>query len=458
MSPFLEHKGNIMNRWVVLSLAFGLASSGTMTLGPAPLTDPPVNLQASTPGTQQVGNANISGKLVAGSVSATATGAGGQAVYGIATAGSGFGYGGLFKCSSPSGTAVRGYATAATGFAYGGDFQSDGPSGTAVRGLALSTTGSNYGVYGKSNSSTGRGVFGTATSVGGGINCGGEFLSAGSDGIGVRGHASSGTGFACGGRFTSSSTEGAGVYGEALATSGFTYGGVFYANSDFGIGVKGVGTSNTGTDYGGHFSAYGSTGIGVYGIAYDTNGANYGVRGQSVSDMNGYGLYSVGRTGASGTKSFRIDHPLDPANKYLSHYSEEGPEPLNVYRGTVTTDGLGYAWVALPNYFAAINKDPSYQLTVVSADFVQAVVSKKFEGGRFQIRTSKPKTEVCWRVEATRNDAFVRAYGAPVETDKPAGEKGLYQHPELYGKSKEFGIDYRPDEDRSVARPKAPSK
>ena len=33
----------------------------------------------------------------------------------------------------------------------------------------------------------------------------------------------------------------------------------------------------------------------------------------------------------SGVKAFRIDHPLDPENKYLLHYCAEGPEPLNVY-------------------------------------------------------------------------------------------------------------------------------
>ena len=128
--------------------------------------------------------------------------------------------------------------------------------------------------------------------------------------------------------------------------------------------------------------------------------ANAGVR--SVTDATSapcsYGVYAVGRLGATGTKSFRIDHPLHPENKYLLHYCTEGPEPLNVYGGSVTTDADGAAWVA-----------------------------RRGLG----------------RVEAVRNDAWVRTYGAPVELDKDMAERGKYQHPELHGQPVELGMDYR---------------
>ena len=38
-----------------------------------------------------------------------------------------------------------------------------------------------------------------------------------------------------------------------------------------------------------------------------------------------------------GGGGFRVDHPLDPENKYLSHSFVESPEMMNVYSGTVIT-------------------------------------------------------------------------------------------------------------------------
>ncbi|MFN8221396.1 MAG: hypothetical protein U0S12_14835 [Fimbriimonadales bacterium] len=104
-----------------------------------------------------------------------------------------------------------------------------------------------------------------------------------------------------------------------------------------------------------------SFGIALYGYAPASSGTNYGVIGDGVGNGTSYGLFSYGRTGASGTKSFRIDHPQDPTNKYLLHYSAEGPEPQNIYNGTVTTDEKGVAWVTLPSYYEEINKNPRYQ-------------------------------------------------------------------------------------------------
>jgi hypothetical protein len=38
---------------------------------------------------------------------------------------------------------------------------------------------------------------------------------------------------------------------------------------------------------------------------------------------------------------FKIDHPLDPANKYLSHSFVESPDMKNVYDGVVVLDNMG---------------------------------------------------------------------------------------------------------------------
>jgi hypothetical protein len=187
---------------------------------------------------------------------------------------------------------------------------------------------------------------------------------------------------------------------------------------------------------------------GVYALATATTGTVFGVYGQSNSAA-GYGLYSNGRTGASGTKSFRIDHPDDPTNKYLLHYCTESPEVLNSYRGTVTLNDQGEATIDLPPYFSKINKDPSYQLTPVGAPMPLLHIATKIsqvaleEGAKaapeqrapacsFTIAGGAPNGEVCWRIEAVRNDRWVQAHGAPVEVEKDARERGTYQHPDLY--------------------------
>ena len=41
--------------------------------------------------------------------------------------------------------------------------------------------------------------------------------------------------------------------------------------------------------------------------------------------------------------SFKIDHPLDPANKYLYHSFVESPDMKNIYDGVVVVDSNGEA-------------------------------------------------------------------------------------------------------------------
>jgi hypothetical protein len=135
-----------------------------------------------------------------------------------------------------------------------------------------------------------------------------------------------------------------------------------------------------------------------------------------------------------GSGSFKIDHPLDPANRYLYHSFVESPDMKNVYDGVVTTDGQGYATVELPEWFEALNRDFRYQLTVVDEEdgpvFVQAKVVKGVAGNRFTLRTSVPGTVVCWQVTGIRQDPFAEAHRIAVEEDKPEAERGTYLHPE----------------------------
>jgi hypothetical protein len=270
-------------------------------------------------------------------------------------------------------------------------------------------------VQGRSSSTSGVGVFGEATATSGSV-------------YGVQGR--------------SSSTSGVGVFGEATATTGNTYGGLFQNPSSSGIGVYGYAQATTGTNFGVVGRSESPSGRGVVGVAEASTGTNYGVLGRTNSSANGWGVYANGRLGASGTKSFQIDHPLRPETHFLNHFCIEAPEPYNLYRGTVTLDAQGEAWVQLPDYFEAINRDASYHLTPIGAAMPNLHVAVEIQGNRFKIAGGAPFKKVSWEVKAVRNDPWVQQYGYQTEQEKPKEYQGLYLHPELYGQPKERGVFY----------------
>jgi trimeric autotransporter adhesin len=144
---------------------------------------------------------------------------------------------------------------------------------------------------------------------------------------------------------------------------------------------------------------------------------------------------------SAGTKDFKIDHPLDPANKYLVHSSVESSEMMNIYTGNVTTDTRGEVIVRLPEWFEVLNSDFRYQLTVIG-QFAQAIVAQEIENHEFTIRTSAPNVKVSWQVTGVRQDAFAKAHPLVVEEEKSARRRGFYIHPELYGQPKEKQIEW----------------
>jgi hypothetical protein len=54
-------------------------------------------------------------------------------------------------------------------------------------------------------------------------------------------------------------------------------------------------------------------------------------------------------------KAFTIDHPTDPENQVLRHFSVEGPVVWNLYAGRSQLVG-GEAAVDLPDYYSALNR------------------------------------------------------------------------------------------------------
>ena len=291
------------------------------------------------------------------------------------------------------------------------------------------------------------------------------------------------------GYFESRSGSGGGVAVEAYAT-GTAIAGVYgHSDSPGGQGVHGTGTS-----WGGYFES--DSGNGVRGVAYAENlggvvGHAYGgARRQGFTDLphrarawatvgssrtttitdtlsmvriavlgatRWYFQGNVDITGnlSKGGGSFKIDHPLDPANKYLYHSFVESPDMMNVYNGNVVTDANGDAEVSLPEWFETLNKDFQYQLTVVG-QFAQAIVAGKVKDNRFTIKTDRPDVEVSWQVTGIRRDSYAQRYRIPVEEDKPEIDRGKYLHPELYGQSRESAVHFAKPQEETSDRPAWP--
>ena len=157
-----------------------------------------------------------------------------------------------------------------------------------------------------------------------------------------------------------------------------------------------------------------------------------------------YAAYFSGNVYVAGTLSksagsFKIDHPLDPENKWLNHSFVESPDMMNVYNGNIVTDGNGESTVTLPSYFEALNKDFRYQLTVIG-QFAQAIVGSEIVGNIFVIKTDKPNVKVSWQVTGIRHDAYANAHRILPEELKVAGEIGTYASPVEAGKPKSMGF------------------
>jgi hypothetical protein len=334
------------------------------------------------------------------------------------TSGSGDGVAG----HSNSGIGVSGSSGSSTGV-FG-----NSPSGDGVLGVS----GSKFGVHG--TSPTGVGVVGDTTS---GVGVSGT-AGSGSSSIGVLGSATTVAGIAVG-----ASNSGGGVAISAHSTTGNA---IVGNSTGGGIGVSGTSTGFRGvvgnSDTHGGVVGFSASGDGTSGISCSACTGAAGIFGMGHDAGLFQGNVGVNGTFAvSGFKSFHIDHPLDPANKYLNHAAVESSEVLNIYSGNVTTDANGMARVNLPNYFSALNRDFRYQLTVLG-QFAQAIVLKEIENNAFFIKTDKPSVKVSWQIMGLRQDAWVMNHPMQVEEDKPEKERGYFLNPELFGQPEEKGLSW----------------
>ncbi|HOW17919.1 MAG TPA: hypothetical protein PLC79_02700, partial [Phycisphaerae bacterium] len=324
--------------------------------------------------------------------------AAGSGVYGSAGAG---GYG-VFGNSAGIGvnglgdTGVKGTSNRA-GIGGIGVLGVAGTGNVGVRGESSAGGAASIGVIGESTTSLGIGIkgvspsagvqgFATSTGLPGGIGVYGQ--SDAPAGTGVKGLS---RGTAIHGVVTEDGSATVGVLGEA-----------HIGPDGLGTGVKGIGgitgvygTAVSDTNISTPIGVLGEVGnlpnaVGVLARAVTDRGA-IAIKAESVGsngliNYSGYAGQFYGKVWVGGALEkagggFKIDHPLDPEKKYLSHSFVESPDMKNVYDGVVTTDARGYATITLPDWFEALNRDFRYQLTVLDEtdtdEFVQAKVVKK---------------------------------------------------------------------------------
>jgi hypothetical protein len=298
------------------------------------------------------------------------------------------------------------------------DAYTSGPGKTALVGINYATSGRSYGVYAITYDSTGAGVAG---------------INGGTSGIPI------------------------GVYGSS---AGYPVYGL--ASSDLSPGaVAGIGFSATpGTGENGTIGVYGLGGLGDptnngFGMGYDGSGGWF-MGGDAVIDGGGDGIDVLAGSGdaaqftgnvwvsgnlSKAAGSFKIDHPLDPANKYLYHSFVESPDMKNIYDGVATLDSNGETTIQMPEWFGVLNRDFRYQITCIGG-FAPVYIAEKLTNNQFKIGGGKPGMEVSWQITGIRQDAWANAHRIPVEEEKGAKLKGFYIHPELYGVPPEKQIEW----------------
>ena len=277
---------------------------------------------------------------------------------------------------------------------------------TGVRGEVMSA--------GEDNDLNYNGVYGYAESIGG--------LTRGVKGYGDGGYRVYG-GYFYGGYATDRSW---GVYGHGEKAP-YNYGGYFTANdaapTGWNCGVYADATTATATNYGGYFVADGAT----------TNWA-------------GWFQGNVNVTGdlTTSTATYKIDHPLDPENKYLSHASVESSDMMNIYNGNVELNYAGEAEIELPDWLEALNSDFRYQLTAIGTPGPNLYVAQEISGNTFRVAGGEPGMKVSWQITGIRKDAYANANRIKVEEYKATKDMGKYLNPEAFGMAKSQGINVEP--------------
>jgi hypothetical protein len=120
-------------------------------------------------------------------------------------------------------------------------------------------------------------------------------------------------------------------------------------------------------------------------------------------------------TGSS--KSFLIDHPLEPKTKQLRHFSIESDQLTNIYKGNVILDDKGEGWVEMPKWFEALNTDYTYQLTCIGG-YANVYIGEEIMDNKFKVAGGKSGLKVSWEVSGIRHDKAAQDIDQTIEIAK----------------------------------------
>lgn len=242
-----------------------------------------------------------------------------------------------------------------------------------------------------------------------------------------------------------------GIFAKAAGSLTGNIGGQFEAVTGSNVSQN-YGVYTTATGIGPNYGIY-CAGLGTYGQQIGV--PNYGIYAVGPSQLySGYAGFFDGNIFVSGLVlksggTFTIDHPQDPANKYLHHSFVESPDMMNIYNGNTVTGSNDEVIVELPGYFTALNKDYRYQLTVIGQP-AQVWIQQEISNNKFVIKSDKPNVKISWQVTGIRQDAWANAHRIIPEVEKEAVNKGKYLTPEVFNQPKEKGIHFiKPLADRS---------
>lgn len=330
-----------------------------------------------------------------------------------------------------------GYIGSADYGVYGSNGKNFGELGSVSYGVYGSGSGlGSYGVYGENQTfghygylgSDSYGAYGKHFTSG---NYG--YLGSNSYGVygfspgdwGVRGESNTGIGI------QGASTESNGVFGVSInfvgvvgQTHSADYYGVYGSNSD-GSSYGGIGGKNFAV------TAVSNNSSALLAVSQGGVGQAAYLQGSAI----------VTGTLLKGGGAFKIDHPLDPENKYLYHSFVESPDMMNVYNGNISLDANGEAVVKLPDWFEALNKDFRYQLTCIGG-FAPVYIANEISANQFKIAGGTPGMKVSWQVTGIRHDKFAEAHRIPLEEYKGSKERGKYLHPIENSMPESLGINY----------------
>jgi hypothetical protein len=291
--------------------------------------------------------------------------------------------------------------------------------GNGVLGLSRSLNG----VQGRSDSSAASGVYGENGGGGWGVagRAGGQQAAVWGDhtgsGIGVLGNGQTGV--------LGESSQAGGVGVQGLNNAGTTNAFGVLGTSPIGAGVRGDTFDGDGV------LGRTASGNAVHGVKL---GSGPGLAGRFDGNVQVNGML----TKFAGF--FLIDHPLDPANKYLRHSFVESSEMVNTYSGNVVLDGNGEAAVDLPEWFDTLNGDFRYGLTPVGAPAPDLHVTREIENNSFTVAGGPPGLKVSWSVTALRRDPYALQNPMVVEEDKADPDRGKYLYPAGQGHPEALAI------------------